>query len=209
MEHQDSKKENIMEQQKKFTLDYLLSKRWSPRSFKNIDIDLSTIRKIFNAGKQIASSYNEQPWRFILTTQKSSSYEKMFSALSSFNQKWASTAPILGIGFAKLEFSNQDEKNKHAKYDLGAFMTTATLKALEYDVFVHQMAGFNAKKIEKDFEIDSSFEAVVAFVMGRLGKPKQLPDQIQQKESPQSPRKNLDKFLFFEKWKHPLNKENY
>jgi nitroreductase len=37
--------------------------RWSPRSFAERDVSAEDLKKVFEAARWAASSYNEQPWR--------------------------------------------------------------------------------------------------------------------------------------------------
>jgi len=57
----------------------------------------SSIR-VFEAARWAASSYNEQPWRFLVGDRNSLTYKKIFSALAPFNQAWAASAPVLILG---------------------------------------------------------------------------------------------------------------
>ena len=54
------------------------------------------IRSLFEAACWSASSYNEQPWNYLVATrQNPTEYERLLSCLVEANQAWAKTAPVL------------------------------------------------------------------------------------------------------------------
>jgi len=73
----------------------IFHERWSPRSFASRDVTPADLAKVFEAARWAASSYNEQPWRFLVGIRGSEAYRKIFESLISFNQAWATTAPVL------------------------------------------------------------------------------------------------------------------
>ena len=117
--------------------------RWSPRSFADREVSLADLRKIFEAVRWTASSYNDQPWRFLVGTRGSETYDNIFSSLGDFNKAWAKTAPVLILGTAKTKFSHNGAPNGVALYDLGAAATVLCLQASALGLFTHQMAGFD------------------------------------------------------------------
>ena len=68
--------------------------RWSPRSFSSRDVAPADLARVFEAARWAASSYNEQPWRFLVGIRGSSTYKKILDSLISFNQGWAASAPV-------------------------------------------------------------------------------------------------------------------
>ena len=82
--------------------------RWSPRAFADRDVSPADLKKIFEAARWAPSSFNEQPWRFIVGHRNSETYKKIADALVPANQAWASTAPVLSLSVAKTRFSNND-----------------------------------------------------------------------------------------------------
>ncbi len=43
----------------------VILQRWSPRSFDDRDVSSADLKIVFEAARWAASSYNEQPWRFL------------------------------------------------------------------------------------------------------------------------------------------------
>src|ERR1700739_2721471 len=98
----------------------IFHERWSPRSFSDREVSQESLAKVFEAARWAASSYNEQPWRFLVGRRGSETYDRIFAALGEFNQKWARTAPVLILGTALAHFSHNGTPNRFAFYDLGA-----------------------------------------------------------------------------------------
>jgi len=174
--------------------------RWSPRSFADREVSRDTLAKVFEAARWAASSYNEQPWRFLVGTRGSDTYNKIFASLGEFNQKWAGTAPVLILGTALGKFSHNGTPNRHALYDLGAASSYMTLEAASLGLATHQMAGFDAEKARELLGIpaDSVIGAVIA--LGYQDQPEKLRDEglIKQETSPRN-RKPLSE-IALESW---------
>jgi len=189
--------------QKEKKLLELLESRWSPRSFSDEKIPIDTIVKIFDAGRTIMSSFNEQPWRVILASKGEVHYHKLYDCLVEFNQKWVKTAPYLGVVLAKKRFTKKDKPNRHRFYDSGAFMAISTLRAISLDLFVHQMAGFSTEKAIENLNVPADFEPVTMFVIGKKATPEQLPEDLRKQERKRSNRNQVDDFLFGDRWGIP------
>lgn len=151
--------------------------RWSPRSFADRDVSPADLRKVFEAARWAASSYNEQPWLFLVGVRNSATYKKIFSTLIGFNQSWAGAAPVLILGVAKTKFSHNGTDNRVALYDLGAAASYLTLQAAALGLTTHQMAGFDSDAARQAFAIpdDYAFGAVIA--LGYQGEPAALPNE--------------------------------
>ncbi len=177
----------------------LFHERWSPRSFTDREVTPSLLAKVFDAARWAASSYNDQPWRFLVGRKGDSAYRKIFESLGEFNQKWAKTAPVLILGAAKTKFSHNGADNRHALYDLGAAASYMTLQAAALGLAAHQMAGFDAEKAKKLFGIPEEYVMGAAIALGYQGEPAALGDQtLIEREIAARVRKPLSEFVFKE-----------
>ena len=136
----------------------LIHHRWSPRSFADRDVSAADLRRVFEAARWAASSYNEQPWRFLVGTRKSDTYKKIFSALIPFNQSWAASAPVLILGVSRTKFSHNGSPNPVALYDLGAATAYLTLQAAALGLSTHSMAGFDGNVAEPLLRFPKNFK---------------------------------------------------
>ena len=98
----------------------LLQRRFSPRAFEDRSVPKEAIHSLLEAARWAASSFNEQPWRFIVATQDDpADFEKLLRCLVPGNQDWAKSAPVLMLSATKLTFTRNDKPNRHAYHDVG------------------------------------------------------------------------------------------
>ena len=178
----------------------LLLTRWSPRAFSDRPVSDADITTIFTAGSWAASSYNEQPWRFILGRktggQPNEAYTKIFNALLPMNQAWAKLAPVLYASFAKKTFTSNGKPNKVAPHDVGAASANMSLEATSLGLYTHGMGGFDADLLRASFGVPSDFEPIACWALGYLGDPANLPENFRLPEQSPRDRKPLSAFLF-------------
>jgi nitroreductase len=170
--------------------------RWSARSFADRDVHPADLRKIFEAARWTASSYNEQPWRFLVGLRNSLTHKKIFSTLIGINQSWAGAAPVLILGVASTKFSHNGTDNRNALYDLGAASSYLTLQAAALGMTTHQMAGYDQAAARQAFEIPDSYALGAVIALGYQGEPSALAHQelITLETTPRA-RKPLNEFV--------------
>lgn len=174
-----------------------IAKRWSPRAFSDQAIPREMLETLFDAARWSASSYNEQPWRFIVASKANPEhYQNMLSCANEWNQKWANLAPVLVLTLAKTHFSHNDKPNKHAWYDLGAAVASLSLEATAHDIYVHQMAGIHPDKARDMFAIPEGYDVVSMLALGYLGDIKHLPEEFHKAETRERTRKPLSELVF-------------
>jgi len=178
----------------------LILKRWSPRAFSDQTVDLADLKKIFTAATWAASSYNEQPWRFLVGVKDhpalGETYKKIFNSLAEFNQQWAKSAPVLFATVAKKTFTHNGSPNGVALHDVGAASATACLQAIELGIHTHGMAGFDKETLRAFFAIPADFEPAAVWALGYLGDPTTVPDHFKEAELAPRTRKVLEQYLF-------------
>src|SRR3954463_9863012 len=135
-----------MNAQKQATSDHpvheLIARRWSPYAFADRAVSDAVLRSLFEAARWAASSYNEQPWSYIVATKADpEAFERLLSCLVEGNQAWARAAPVLALGCTSLHFTRNGKPNAAAVHDLGLASASLTLEATVRSLFVHQMIG--------------------------------------------------------------------
>jgi nitroreductase len=157
----------------------LLKQRWSPLAFSDRLVSAATLRSLFEAARWSPSSFNEQPWRFIVGTKDSDpeTYRKIFDTLTPANQAWAGTAPVLVLGIAKTTFSHNDAPNGVALYDLGQAVANLTFQASEHGLLVHQMGGYDREAARNTFRIPEGYALAAVIALGYEGDVSQLTDE--------------------------------
>ena len=174
----------------------IILKRWSPRSYADKSVSRADLTKIFTAAAWAASSYNEQPWRFLVGRKGDETYAKILDALIEFNQAWAKTAPVLILSVGKKTFSHNGSANGFAMHDTGAASATLSLEATALGMHTHGMAGLDQGKARAHFAIPEDFEVGAVWALGYLGAPEALPEQMQEMEKAARTRKPLAEFVF-------------
>lgn len=145
----------------------LLQRRFSPRTFDDRSVSKETVRSLLEAARWAPSSFNEQPWRFIVATRDDpAEHEKLLACLVPGNQEWAKSAPVLMLSAAKLTFAKNDKPNRHAYHDVGLAVSQMIVHATSLGLHAHQMAGFDADKARETYAVPKDFDPVAAIALG-------------------------------------------
>jgi nitroreductase len=177
--------------------------RWSGRSFADKVIEKEHIMQLIEAARWAPSSYNEQPWRFIVTEKGTKEFDLLAATLLPGNAPWASEAAILMLTVVKQYFSQNQKPNRFAYHDLGQSVAFMNLQAEKLKINVHQMAGFRKNEAETSFNIPDGFEAVTVIAMGYRGDIGNISPELQQKELAAQSRKDISEIAFFNQ--HKIN----
>ena len=144
------------------------------------------------AAQEAPSSYNEQPWNFIIADRVASpdAFNKVLNTLVAQNQEWAQHASALIVVVASLN-SRKGEPNKWALYDTGAAALSMALQATLLGLSTHQMGGFRAAQLREEFAIFDDYMPISVMAVGYAA-PSQEP-------RPKN-RKALDTNFFWGTW---------
>jgi nitroreductase len=192
-----------------YPLHELIVRRWSPRAFADRSVEPATLARLFEAARWAPSSYNGQPWRFIVATRENQAeFQRMLGCLVEGNQNWAKKAPVLILSVAKLNFDHDGTLNRHAFHDVGQAAAYFTFQATALGLYVHQMAGIYPDRARETYGIPEGFEAVAGIALGYLGDPETLPEPMRGRELAPSQRQPLEAMVFGGRWgeKFPLAK---
>jgi len=182
-------------------IEEILKRRWSPRAFSDRIVERDKLQRMFEAARWAASSFNEQPWSFIVATkEKPDEYAALLSCLTEKNQQWARRAPVLMVSVAKLNFEKNGKPNRHAFHDVGMAVSNLIVQATALGLYVHQMAGFSVETVRETYGVPEGFEPVAAVAVGYPDDPNVLPEQFRQQEVGPRQRKPIESFIFEAKW---------
>jgi nitroreductase len=177
--------------------------RWSPRAFSDKPVSPEVLRSLFEAARWAASSYNDQPWAYIVATKDDEqNYSKLLSVLVDVNAAWAKQAPVLAISVARKHFKHNGAPNRVALHDVGAANAQLTMEATSRGLLVHQMAGFDQAKAREVFGIPEGWDPVSAIAIGYPGDPETLPENFRTPELAPRTRKPLSEFVMTGHWGH-------
>ncbi len=175
----------------------LLASRWSPYGFADRAVLDADLRSLFEAARWAPSSYNEQPWTYIVATKANpAEFERLLSCLVEGNQAWAKAAPVLALGCTSLNFVRNGKPNAAAVHDLGLASASLVLEATARGLFVHQMIGILPDKARELYHIPEDVQPKTGLAIGYAGDPNSLPDTYKQRDLAPRSRKKLDEFVF-------------
>jgi nitroreductase len=179
----------------------LLSRRWSPYAFADRPVPDEDLRSVFEAARWAASSYNEQPWAYIVATKgKPEEFARLLSCLVDGNQPWAKAAPVLALGCTRLNFSRNAQPNAAAVHDMGLASASLTLEATARGLCVHQMIGILPERARDLYRIPDDVRPLTGLAIGYLGDLNNLPENYRGRDLSPRARKPLGEFVFAESW---------
>ncbi len=175
----------------------LIASRWSPYAFADREVPREDLRSIFEAARWAASSYNEQPWSYMVATKDDpAEYERLLSCLVEANQAWAKAAPVLALGVTRTRFTRNDKPNAAAHHDLGAASAQLTFEATARGLSVHQMIGIVPERARELYAIPEHSEALTGLAIGFASEASDAPESYRQRDEAPRARKSLEEFVF-------------
>lgn len=170
----------------------LITQRWSPYAYSDKPVAKADLQSLFEAARWAPSSYNEQPWVFLVATKdQPEEYAKVLSCLVEPNQAWAQHAPVLVLTFIRTTFSRNGKPNTVAAHDLGLAAGNLCLEATARGIQVHQMAGILPDKARVVFQVPEGVQPYTAIAIGYAADPAMLPADLKTQETTPRPRKPL------------------
>ncbi len=177
-------------------IESLLQRRWSPRTFASKPVERNIMLRLFEAARWAPSSYNEQPWRYILATQENPERLQEARSVLSPGNAWATRAPVLVCTVAQLAFARNAKPNRHAFHDVGAASENLLLQATALGLFGHQMAGFDVEKARAVFQIPEGYDPVAMMALGYPAELEPLTEEQRTYEMRPRVRRPIEEFVF-------------
>lgn len=181
-----------------------LVRRWSPYAFADRSVAPDDLRSLFEAARWAASSYNEQPWSYIVATKENpAEFDRLVSCLVEGNQAWAKNVPVLALGCTSLNFSRNGKPNAAALHDLGLASANLTFEATARGLVVHQMIGILPDRARELYQVPPGVQPLTGLAIGYEGDPGRLPENIRERDLSRRTRKPLAEFVFSGAWGAP------
>lgn len=182
----------------RFALAENIAQRWSPRAFRPDALTQEQVGSLFEAARWAASSFNEQPWRFVYALQHEDpdAFARLLGTLMDMNQAWARKADLLAIASAQTTSSRNGRPNAKAIYDTGQAVATLSLQATALGLHVHQMGGFSAEAARAALHLPADWEPVVALAVGYRDAPETLTAELRARELMERERLPWSDFVF-------------
>lgn len=179
----------------------LIKNRFSPRAFSDKEISKKDLFTILKAASLAASSYNEQPWRFIYALKpETKKFETLLDCIMEFNTPWAKNAGALIICVVKDNLTLNNKNNDHAWHDMGLAVGNLSIQSQSMDIYLRQIGGFYADKAIELLNIPDGYTPISAIALGYLGEVADLSPELQEKENIPKEMKPIEEIVFNGDW---------
>ena len=169
----------------------VIVERWSPYAFDPRPVERAKLLSCLEAARWAPSSYNEQPWTFILSERTDAAeFSRMIECLVEGNRAWAKDAAALLLFVSKTTFDFNGETYPTHSFDTGAAWENLALQAALKGYVAHGMQGFDYERARAELGIPEGFRVEAMAAVGKPGRVEDLPEHLQRREAP-SPRKPL------------------
>jgi nitroreductase len=178
-----------------------IAHRWSPYAFSDRPVSHEDLRSLFEAARWAPSSYNEQPWSYIVATRDDpEEFARLLSCLVEGNQVWAKAAPVLALGCTNLNFKLNGKPNAAAEHDLGLAAGNLVHEATNRGLVVHQMIGILPDRARELYQVPEGVRPLTGLAIGYVGAPEALPEKLRDRDTAPRTRKPLGAFVFGRRW---------
>jgi nitroreductase len=180
----------------------LIATRWSPRALDpDTEITEPQLRALLEAARWAPSFGNTQPARFLVGRRGDDTFTRINHLLSSGNRDWTQAAGALLIGVAVTV--NEKGDVPYAEYGVALAAQNLVLQAVAEGLVAHQMAGFDAEGVHREFALPADARAMIAIAVGTLGDPARLTESRRTRELAARTRLGLDEIAFTGTWGRP------
>jgi len=146
----------------------LILNRWSPRAMTGESLHDDEIFPLFEAARWAPSSFNGQPWRFIVARrEKVTDFDSFLHMLVPQNAAWAKDAAALVVVAARRTFERNNRPSRTHVLDTGAAWENLALEAARRGLVAHGMEGFDYERAQRELSIPPEFEVVAMIAIGR------------------------------------------
>jgi len=143
----------------------LIAQRWSPRAFDaDAKVTEEQLRALLEAARWAPSFGNTQPARFLVGRKGDAVFDRIFGTLTERNQSWVRRTGALLAGLAVT--SNEKGDIPYAEYGVALAAQNLVLQAVAAGLAGHQMAGFDADALHREFALPEHVRPVVTIAVG-------------------------------------------
>jgi nitroreductase len=183
----------------------VFAERWSPYVYDERPVEREKLLSCLEAARWAESSYNEQPWIFLLSERTNAAeFERALDCLTEANHGWAKHAGVLILTAISRSFKKNGNPNRVAEHDLGIAAAQFALQATALGLQAHQMAGVNLTKTRQTYNIPEGYDPMTAIALGYAGPPPGGADpQLAPRDAAPRSRKAIGEFVFTGGWDKP------
>jgi nitroreductase len=183
----------------------IIRHRWSPYRFTQRRVSDEDLHALFEAARWAPSSYNEQPWRYIVARREQpEEFNKLVSCLEDSNQTWAQHASVVALAFARTTFERNGKVNKAAFHDLGAAASFMSFEATSRGIAVHQIIGLHPDVVNENYEVPEEYQVLTALAIGYADLSPDTDGVHAERDNTARSRKKITEFVFHDDWGQAL-----
>jgi nitroreductase len=189
----------------------VIAERWSPYAFDPRPLERDKLLSCLEAARWAPSSYNEQPWTFIMAERTDAAeFARMVECLVEGNRAWAKNVGVLMLTIVSKLFVKNGKPNRAAEHDIGLAAGNMVLQATALGFQGHQMIGIEPDKVRAEYKIPDSHEPLTAIALGypataqpgKAGQPGTT-DPLAQRDLNSRTRKPLSEIVIHGTWGQP------
>ncbi len=183
-----------------------IARRYSPYVYETRGVEPDKLRSCLEAARWAASSYNEQPWFFLVAQREDQqAFAKMLGCLVEANQIWAKRAGVLMLTGVRRQFAKNGKPNRVAEHDLGLAVGNLTLQAVELGLAVHEMGGVDLDAIRSAYQLPADHDPLTGIALGYPAASAGDADpEIASRDQAARSRKPFSEFVFGDAFGKPL-----
>jgi nitroreductase len=145
----------------------VIVERFSPYAFDPRPVEREKLLSCLEAARWAPSSYNEQPWTFILAERTDvAAFAQAVDCLVEGNRGWAKNVGVLLLTIVSKLFKLNGKPNRATEHDIGLAAENLVLQATALGLQGHQMIGIEAAKIRAAYKIPETHEPLTAIALG-------------------------------------------
>ena len=145
--------------------------------FQDRDVEQEKIVVLIEAARWAPSCFNKQGWNYVFVSKKDETRESFEDALTLGNG-WAKSAPYLVAVSIDPDDACKTNKLPYYAYDVGLSVMSLVIEAEHQGLRVHQMAGYNEKKVKEALSLPDSHRVIVIFALGYEGDVEKMKDRV-------------------------------
>ena len=185
-----------------------IKQRWSPRAFDpDREIDPETLTTLLEAARWAPSSFNDQPWRYLVFDRSDPGARAKAEACLFDGNAWARNAAVLIISAGARTSARTGRPNRFVLHDTGMATMNLILQAISHGLVSHQMGGYDRERARAEFDIPEDFELASMIAIGYAGDPAMLPPEVGEREAAPRQRSQIPEFVFAGSWGRPLESD--
>jgi nitroreductase len=143
----------------------LLKQRFSARNYNGVRIPEADLISLFEAARWAPSSYNDQPWAFILARREDAEgFERMLSCTGG-NRPWCEGAGAL-LACVTMKNLRRGKPNPHGRHDLGLAIMAMAVQGVSLGLQMREMAGVEREKMAALYKVPDTHDIVSGLAIG-------------------------------------------